>query len=48
MRSLLAAQARAEARSDSEVVSLSTTGYGYRGTNPVDLAPVERELHRPR
>jgi hypothetical protein len=48
MRAVLAARARAEAEANADFVPLPTTGYGYRGTNPVDLAPVERELRTPR
>jgi len=48
VRAMLAARARAEANADPDFVPLSTTGHGYRAGNPVDLAPVEREIRTPR
>ena len=48
MRAMLAARARAEGGTDADVIPLSTSGYNYRGGDPVDIAPIERELRIPK
>ena len=48
MRAMLAAQARAEGATDADFVPLATSGYNYRGGDPVDIAPIERELRTPK